>query len=130
MSESNENEEIIKDHNKVNFPKYDINKLTKEFPNRFLLASAVAKRARQISEGEKPLIDFVQNKPYNPISIALKELEQGLISIAMKESIDDEIELIDKLDKNLDSKISKQEKEEKAKTTPDKSKKKRSLFVS
>jgi len=127
MSDTNEQ----KDYNQINFPKSDLNLINKNIPNRFLLASAVAKRARQISEGEKPLIDFVQNKPYNPISIALKEFEQGLITIAIKENIDDEIELIDKLDKNLDTKIEKKEQEEKLKNSQEKPKKRsKSLFVS
>ncbi len=45
--------------------------------NRYLLAMLVAKRAKQISSGAKPLL---KSKSKNPIVIALEEVKQGKVS--------------------------------------------------
>lgn len=45
--------------------------------NRYLLAMLVAKRAKQISSGAKPLM---KPKSKKPIAIALEEVKQGKIS--------------------------------------------------
>jgi len=45
--------------------------------NRYLLAMLVAKRAKQISLGAKPM---VKSKSKKPIVIALEEIKQGKVS--------------------------------------------------
>jgi len=45
--------------------------------NRYLLAMLVAKRAKQISLGVKPM---VKSKSKKPIVIALEEIKQGKVS--------------------------------------------------
>ncbi|MBR1440756.1 MAG: DNA-directed RNA polymerase subunit omega [Lachnospiraceae bacterium] len=46
--------------------------------SRYSIVMATAKRARQIIAGDEPLIDAEDEKP---LSIAVKELEQGKIHI-------------------------------------------------
>lgn len=93
----------------INFPVVNRTVLLKKFPNRFLLAVAVSKRARQLLDGEKPLVSFNANEAFNPVSIAMKELAEGLIDIKEKENVDEERELIEKLEKNLDDKLNTEE---------------------
>ena len=107
---SETNQEI--NEQELNYPTVDITDLLKIIPNRFLLCSAISKRSRQLSEGEKPLIDVVREKPFNPVSIAMKELLLGKFEVSIKENVDDEIEFIEKLDKTLDEKIQQQENSE------------------
>ena len=117
---------IINKEESLNFPKIDPTQLLKKIPNRFLLSVAIAKRARQISEGEKPLVEVLRDKPFNPIDIAMKEFDQGLIEITEKDEVDDELELIEKLDKNLEERIEKQKKKEEEKKKPKEKAKKKS----
>jgi len=127
---SNTNDNAINQEDNLNFPKIDPTELLKKIPNRFLLSVAIAKRARQISEGEKPLIEIVKDKPFNPINIAMKEFDLGLIEISEKDEVDDELELIEKLDKNLEERIEKKKKEEEEKKPKEKSKKKSKSLLS
>lgn len=46
--------------------------------SRYSIVIAAAKRARQIIDGEEPLIDTKQTKP---LSIAIEELSKGKIKI-------------------------------------------------
>ena len=48
-----------------------INSLIKKAGNRYGLTVAVAKRARELVDGDKPLIDIPTNKP---VSIAVNEI--------------------------------------------------------
>ena len=56
----------------------------------------------------------------------MKEFDQGLIEITEKDEVDDELELIEKLDKNLEERIEKQKKEEEEKKKPKEKAKKKS----
>tara|TARA_Y100000814_G_scaffold118301_1_gene84673 strand:+ start:225 stop:611 length:387 start_codon:yes stop_codon:yes gene_type:complete len=127
---SNTNDNAINQEDNLNFPKIDPTELLKKIPNRFLLSVAIAKRARQISEGEKPLVEVMKDKPLNPINIAMKEFNEGLITISEKDEVDDELELIEKLDKNLEERIEKQKKEEEKNKPKEKTKKKSKSLLS
>tara|TARA_B100000427_G_scaffold67991_1_gene54380 strand:+ start:7809 stop:8195 length:387 start_codon:yes stop_codon:yes gene_type:complete len=127
---SNTNDNAINQEDNLNFPKIDPTELLKKIPNRFLLSVAIAKRARQISEGEKPLVEVMKDKPLNPINIAMKEFNEGLITISEKDEVDDELELIEKLDKNLEDRIEKQKKEEEKNKPKEKTKKKSKSLLS
>ena len=115
-----------KEQQKINFPDLDITDLLKIVPNRFLLSSVISKRARQILEGEKPRVEFIPNEPFNPVGLAMKELLEGHFKIDTLAKADDEIELIEKLDKSLDEKLEKEE----ASKTKDKDKKSKSKSLS
>ena len=56
----------------------DLKKLLEIVPNRFLLTLAAARRARQIFEGARPLVDFKISKN-RPLDIALYEIQEGKI---------------------------------------------------
>ena len=128
MSNTNNNNRDREDD--LNFPKVDSTQLLKKIPNRFLLSVAIAKRARQISEGERPLVEVLRDKPMNPINIAMKEFNEGLITITEKNEVDDELELIEKLDKNLEERIEKQKIEDEKNKPKEKTKKKSKSLLS
>lgn len=86
----------------------------KSIPNRFLLSVAVAKRARQLREGYKPLIEITEENP-NPIIIALKEIELGKLSVVVKDRTDAEEEYLDRLEQDLDLEVVAQEPEKEEK---------------
>lgn len=127
MSDSTQNLENDKD---INFPIIDITDLLKIIPNRFLLSVAVSKRARQLADGEKPMVEIEKEKPFNPVSIAMKELLEKKFEIKIKEDTDDEIELIEKLDKTLDEKLEKNKQDEDDLKPKDKKTKSKSLLSS
>ena len=51
---------------------------TKVVNSRYSIVMATAKRARQIVNGDEPLVDGDSEKP---LSIAIEELNQGMIKI-------------------------------------------------
>lgn len=70
-----------------------ISVLNQLIPNRFLLTTAAAKRARQLSEGAQPLIDASIDNDL-PLDIALLEIQLGKIIVSLEdyeETILDEI---------------------------------------
>ena len=59
--------------------------LLKRVDNRYSLVIITSKRARQIIEGSKPLIDVDKNKP---LTVAINEVNSGLITYeTLKEGI-------------------------------------------
>lgn len=70
-------------------------------PNRFLLTVAVAKRARQLAEGAKPLIEVGDPRP-SVVLIALKEIEMGLLDVFINKSAQNDTALLDELNQYLD----------------------------
>ena len=83
----------------------DIPKLIRMVPNKFMLAIAVSKRAKQIKEGVKPLILVDEDSMNYPIDIALKEIELGHVKIAIKEKQTDDGQALDEMDQLLDKEI-------------------------
>jgi DNA-directed RNA polymerase subunit omega len=68
--------------------------------NRFELVMVGSKRARQIAvDGRPPLIDVENDKP---TVIALREIEQGLISPEVLKEIDRDYEIVE-AEESLDS---------------------------
>ena len=99
-----------------NFPEVDLNKILSKEPNRFLIVSAAAKRARQIKEGSRPLIPVDMDDQLNYVAIALKEIEQGLIDITIKDNSTTEEDYISELDSTLEDALQvKEESEQKQK---------------
>jgi DNA-directed RNA polymerase omega subunit len=60
-----------------------IDVLLKKINNRFLLANAVATRAKEISEGSLPYIE--DSNPLNPIETAMNELARNKVEIKILE---------------------------------------------
>ena len=57
----------------------DTDKCVQMIGNRFNLVLVAAQRTREIRRGSRPLVDNVNNS--TPIIVALKEIEQGKVSI-------------------------------------------------
>lgn len=53
-----------------------INDLAKYADSRYTLVMLVAKRSRQLIEGQKPLVESSSNKP---VTLALEEIVQGKV---------------------------------------------------
>jgi DNA-directed RNA polymerase subunit omega len=59
--------------------------LLKRVDNRYSLVVITSKRARQLIEGDKPLIDAEKNKP---LTVAINEVDCGVITFeSLKEGI-------------------------------------------
>jgi len=59
--------------------------LLKKVENRFTLVTMTAKRARQLIEGEEPLVKITSNKP---VTISINEINQDTITYeTVKEGI-------------------------------------------
>ena len=64
-----------------------IGELLKKVDCRYTLAVEAAKRAREIIGGAAPLIDTKETKP---LSIAIEEINRGLITYSRNEDDEDE----------------------------------------
>ena len=51
------------------------------------------------------MVDHVPGKPFNAVSLAIKEFSEGKIDLSIKEEVDEELELLEKLDKGLEAKL-------------------------
>ena len=77
--------------------------LFEKVPNRFLLTVAAAKRARQIDDGARPLIEasLLHNRS---LDIALMEIQMGKIIVSIEDSTAEE-SILDEISDYLDSDI-------------------------
>lgn len=64
-----------------------IGELLQKVDSRYTLAVEASKRAREIIGGSLPLIDAKENKP---LTIAIEEINRGLITYTRDESIEQE----------------------------------------
>ena len=53
--------------------------------SRYSIVCATAKRARQLIDGDEPLIDVKSNEKRKPLSIAVEEMDKGLLKIQTPE---------------------------------------------
>lgn len=84
----------------------------KKFDNRFQLSMALAKRAKQLSEGMKPLIDHNSDNDILPIETALQEFMEDKVHIELKEGSTEEEEMLEEMDQILEAEIKEKEEEE------------------
>ncbi|MFA5878841.1 MAG: DNA-directed RNA polymerase subunit omega [Candidatus Margulisiibacteriota bacterium] len=95
--------------------------LLEQIPNRFVLSLAIAKRARQLQEGAKPLVVLENEEDTKqPILVALKELKAGKFEINLHEEKDEELEYIEEIDRYFEDTIAteKPEEDQKSKKEP------------
>ena len=59
-----------------------VNKLLEHVENRYALVIIASKRAREIANGDEPLVDVDEK---SPVTIAANEIAEGKITIAQKE---------------------------------------------
>lgn len=53
--------------------------------SRYSIVCATAKRARQLIDGDEPLIDIKPGEKRKPLSIAVEEMDKGLLKIQTPE---------------------------------------------
>ncbi len=100
----------------------DINlaELFKKVPNRFLLTVAVSKRARQLDDGARPLIDA--SLAHNlSLDIALMEIQLGKIVVSIEDATEED-SIIDEISDYLDTDIIDNVESDPVKSTKDKKK--------
>jgi len=95
-----------------NFPTSSLHEIFKKVQNRFLVTSAVSKRARQIKEGAKPMIDYDPDSPLGYVDIALKELELGKYDIFIQKSDQNEQDILEEMNESLDRDIERESESE------------------
>ena len=66
-----------------------MNKLTANVPNRYLLVNVVARRARQIAQEAE---DNGEKMDVKPVTLAINEVADGLISVAASDVVIDNVE--------------------------------------
>jgi len=77
--------------------------LYKKVPNRFLLTVAASKRARQLDDGARPLIDAALSNNRS-LDIALMEIQTGKIIVSI-EDLSEEDSILDEISDYLDADI-------------------------
>jgi DNA-directed RNA polymerase omega subunit len=98
---------------------YDV---LREVPNRFLLSVAVAKRARQLKEGAKPMVAVNENQDILPVLTAMREIKAKKINVFIQEQPEDE--LLDDINDYVDFDLDEPAEEKPKKETKSKSKSK------
>ena len=66
-----------------------VKELLTKVENRFVLVITTAKRARQIADGDEPLIDTYEQ---SPVTIAANEINEGKVFAEKNEEGEDNIE--------------------------------------
>lgn len=67
--------------------------------SRYSIVCATAKRARQLIDGDEPLIDYPAGEKKKPLSVAVDEMDQGLLKIQTPEEQEETEERIREAEK-------------------------------
>ena len=94
--------------------------LFEKVPNRFLLTVAAAKRARQIDDGARPLIEASLASDLS-LDIALMEIQLGKIVVSI-EDLSEEESILDEISDYLDTDIFNEESTDSKQDAPKKRK--------
>ena len=83
-----------------------LSELLKKVPNRFLLTVSAARRARQIDDGARPLIDVPADTDTSTrsLDIALLEIQTGKIVVSIEEE-SSHVSILDEVSDYLNSDI-------------------------
>ena len=92
----------------INSPKIDFRELRKLIPNRFVLSLAIAKRAKQLKDGIKPLVEYDPDQQLDYVGIAMKEILEKKVDPRFEEDSEDE-EVIKEMDNLLDDELKKED---------------------
>lgn len=87
---------------------FKISDLQKKVENKFLLAAAVARRARQLKDGAKPLINISRDEIL-PVITALQEIHQDKIQVVLQAHKGETQEMLEKMDEELETELNKDE---------------------
>ena len=92
----------------INHPNINIDKIIDKIKNRFVLSIGVSKRAKQLKEGIKPLVEIDPERPFNEILVALKEIETGKINIELTEKNESHVAELEEMDHFLEEELKKE----------------------
>lgn len=79
-----------------------LNDLIEKADNKYSLVNATAKRAREIVDGDEPLVKI---KIDNPVTIATNEIAEDMVGFVHKESAEDEQEDLEPLAPEADEAV-------------------------
>jgi len=102
-----------------------VSKASVVIPNRFMLTVVIAKRARQIKDGMRPMVNFDHENPPSPIDLALMEIIEGKIDVDVKSQYDSDEEYIQEIEQSLEIELEKQDVASQVKEQDDKKKESR-----
>ena len=103
-----------------------LSEIDKKYSNRFILSSAVSRRAKQLKDGFKPLV-AVEEGDEMFIRTALKEFQSGKIEIDFSQKVEVEKDTFEELDQILDAEIDSKSEDESDSKTKEKKPKSKSL---
>ena len=92
----------------INHPNIDLDKILGQIENKFVLSIGVSKRAKQLKDGIKPLVEIDPDRPFNEILIALKEIETGKINIELTEKHESHVDKLEEMDHFLEEELKKE----------------------
>jgi DNA-directed RNA polymerase omega subunit len=98
-----------------------------KFPNRFLLAVATGKRAKQLKDSARPLVEVQEADQTKYVETALRELMEDQVKILIKEPNMEESEMLQEFDELLNSELEVVDEEKEEKKVKDKTRSKKSL---
>ena len=88
-----------------------ISDLMDEVDNKYLLAAAVARRARQLKDGARPFVT-VDKDTLLPVVTALHEMHQGFVRVVRQDAKDETQLMLEKMDDELEAELEEGEKAE------------------
>jgi len=84
---------------------YKLAEILLKIPNRFILSLAIAKRARQLNEGAKPLVPIEEGAKMHPILTALEEVYANKIEVMEEKEKNDDLEMIEEVERFFDAEV-------------------------
>lgn len=121
-----ENKEVILDQNGNDVEHINKVSLFHKFNNRFLLAVGVAKRAKQLKDGVRPMIEITNWEKPRFVETAIREFREDAVATLIRDEDQDNIEMLEEMDHLLDTEM-KEDAEKEEKKVKEKSKLKKSL---
>ncbi len=67
----------------IAFEKLDLQRMITQWEHKYLMVNLLARRARQLNEGARPLV--TPEGPYTPLQIAIAEAANGRLGIERRE---------------------------------------------
>lgn len=94
-----------------------------ELSNRFLYSAAIVKRAKQLREGVRPLVDYDKSQDMRPIEIAIQEIEAEKVGVLIRDEVKVDEEFMEEMEQVMEAELDAQDESDDS----DKGKKSKSL---
>lgn len=118
--------EVVLDQNGNDVEHINKVSLFHKFNNRFLLAVGVAKRAKQLKDGVKPMIEITDWEKPRFVETGIREFREEAVATLIRDDEQDNIEMLEEMDHLLDTEM-KEDAEKEENKVKEKSKLKKSL---